>query len=82
MTSPPLDPFRNNWTRYFQQPRYRHVFKLISGEVLVLDPHDVKATIDRHPLGQPVRVWEITSEGGFIRRLWPEEILSWDQEAI
>jgi len=71
-----------SWNRFFVQPKYRHVFKLYSGEVLILDPHDVKATIDKHPMGNPCRVWEIRSEGGIIRKLWPEEIQSWDQEEV
>lgn len=72
------------WNRFFQQPKYRHVFRLTSGETLTLDPRDVKATINKRPFGnqQPVRVWEIRSAGGVIRQLWPEDIISWDQEEI
>lgn len=59
----------------------RHVFRLADGETLILPQRAARRTVDRRGDGAPVEtVWEVQTESGLIRRLWPEDIVSWDVE--
>lgn len=67
---------------WFPQPKYRHVFKLTDGSSILADPRDVVKTMNRRSaLMPPVRVFEIKTNG-VVRQLWPEDILTWDQEPV
>lgn len=64
-------------------PDFRHVFRLRDGEVILVAHRDARRTIDRRSDRAPIEtVWEVTMPSGLVRRLWPEEIASWDQELM
>jgi hypothetical protein len=60
----------------------KHVFKLWNGEVIIVPQRDARRTIDKRGEHAPAEtVWEVTTDKG-VRRLWPEEIQSWDAEEV
>ena len=61
-----------------RQPVLRHVFKLRDGSVLILPREDAKRIVDRRG-GMTQTIWEV-KDGPLWRRLWPEEIESWNVE--
>jgi hypothetical protein len=62
-------------------PSYRHVFVLTDGATLFLAPHEAIRVSDRRSeRSDPVVVWEVMLPSGIVRRLWPEDIVSWTQE--
>lgn len=65
------------------EPGYRHVFRLRDEETIVCDPRLAKRTLDRRSDDAPVeQVWELTLPSGLIRRVWPGELLRWEQEEV
>jgi len=63
-------------------PEYRHIFRLRDGETIICAPYEAKRYIDRRTPNAPLQtVWEINTRG-IIRVMWPEEILSWEQEEL
>lgn len=64
------------------RPTFRYVFRLADGETLLAEPRQARRTVDRRNDAAPtVTVWEVESNG-IIRRLWPEDIVSWAQEEV
>ena len=64
-------------------PAYRHVFILTDGETIIVPDYAARRVIDRRSDRAPVQtVWEVTMPSGLLRRLWPEDIASWDNEPV
>ena len=65
-----------------RDPGFRYVFRLADGGVVQAHPRDAIRVLDkRTPQSDPATVWEVRVNG-VIRRLWPEEIVSVEQEAV
>lgn len=58
-----------------------HRFVLQDGEVLTVPYQRAVRTLDvRDNRRVPETVWECSLDSGLIRRLWPEEIRTWEVE--
>ena len=56
-----------------------HRFVLSDGEVLVLPLHRAQRTLDvRDNRRIPETVWECELDSGLVRRLWPEQVKTWE----
>lgn len=62
-------------------PDYRHVFVLNNGETIIVPQRDAVRVLDRRgEWEQPQVCWEITLPSGVVRKVWPEELSSWEAE--
>lgn len=67
-----------------RDPGFRYVFRLADGGSVEVHPRDAQRVIDsrtRPPNERPEVVWEILVNG-VVRRLWPEDIVGVEQEAV
>lgn len=65
------------------QPPYRHVIKHADGRTIICEPREARRVVDRRRNEDPSTVWEIVDHTGRVtERLWPEDVLSWDLEAL
>lgn len=56
-----------------------HRFVLNDGEVLVLPLHRAQRTLDvRDNRRIPEVCWELELDSGLVRRVWPNELKSWE----
>lgn len=62
---------------------FAHRFILTDGDVLVVPHHRARRTLDvRDRRGVPETVWEIQLDSGLVRRVWPNELRTWEVEEV
>ena len=62
---------------------FKHTFVLVDGDVIVVPHHRARRTLDVRDRRDVVEtVWEITLDSGIVRRVWPNEIKTWEVEEI
>ncbi len=62
---------------------FAHRFVLADGDVIVVPHHRARRTLDvRDRREIPETVWEIELDSGLVRRLWPEQIKTWEVEEV
>lgn len=74
----------NGYVRGRRAPARRHVFRLADGETLIVPHADARRTLDKRggAYTRPQVCWEVTLATGVVRRLWPEDVVSWDVEEL
>ena len=64
-------------------PGFRYIFRLWDGTTIRCLQQEAKRQLDRRGSWEEPRiVWDLPDPRGGRRRVWPEEIMSWDQEAL
>ncbi len=62
---------------------FYHRFVLNDGDVIVVPHHRARRTLDVRDRRQQVEtVWEVETDSGLVRRLWPSDLKSWEQEEV
>jgi hypothetical protein len=62
---------------------YFHRFVLTDGSVIVVPHRQAQRVLDvRDNRRVPETVWEVQLDNGLVRRLWPSDVRSWDQEEV
>lgn len=57
------------------------MFRLRDGETIICAYRDAVRTLDKRSSSAPAEtVWEITTDTGLIRRVWPNELIDWTVE--
>ncbi len=62
---------------------FSHRFVLADGDILVVPHHRARRTLDvRDRREIPEVCWEIELDSGIVRRVWPNELRSWNVEEV